>query len=414
MDANTGRLICMTGDSLHAASIGTEGSSKRIALVFKRLDVRGGAEVMGRLLIRLFTELDHELTIIARKGSAPPEAEFIRVNPFHLGRNFRYTGFARAVRRVCKRLGPDVIYSREHVPGCHIYHAGGGAHAEMFHQTRRIEGRIKRTLDYWHPHHRGRLRLERRMYASPELQGVICNSEMVRDDIERRFDVSRSKLHVVENGIDTAYYERDADANARRVDLRADSGIGSDALVLLFVGSGFHRKGLGVAIQALAQAESDAHLVVVGRDRSQRLFGRLAARLGVADQVHFVGGQSDVRSWYWMGDALIHPALYEAYGLIVPEAMAAGLPVIASKRCGSALSLVVEGQNGYLADALDTAGFAFAIDKLAVADHRCTLGEAAAKRAKMHDIEVMRARFRTVMNELVEQVATRSDAPPNT
>lgn len=386
---------------------------KQVVLVFKRLDVRGGAEVMGRLLIRLFTELDHELTIIARKGSAPPEARFIRVNPFHLGRNFRYARFARAVLRACNKLAPDVIYSREHVPGCHIYHAGGGAHAEMFYQTRRVEGRLKRTLDYCHPHHRGRLRLERRMYASPELQGVICNSEMVRDDIGRRFGVSRSMLHVVENGIDTAYYNRGADADASRAALRAELGIDSDALVLLFVGSGFHRKGLGVAIQALAQAQSMAQLVVVGRDRSQRRFRRLAARLGVAERVHLVGGQSDVRSWYWMGDALIHPALYEAYGLIIPEAMAAGLPVIASKRCGSALSLVLEGENGYMADALDASGFAFAIDELAVDDHRRALGEAAANRAEMHNIDVMRKRFATVLEELVEQVAARSDAPPN-
>lgn len=399
----------MASDSASDPDVTDVQHSKRVVLVFKRLDARGGAEVMGRLLIRLFTDLGHELTVIARKGGAPSGARFLRINPFHLGRNFRYTGYARAVRRVCKKMAPDVIYSREHVPGCHIYHAGGGAHAEMFYQTRRVESRLKRTADYWHPHHRGRLRLERRMYANPELHAVICNSEMVRDDIERRFGVSRSMLHVVENGIDTAYYTRGVDAEGSRKTLRAELGIGSPDYVLLFVGSGFHRKGVGAAIQALAQAQSNAHLVVVGRDRSQRRFQRLAAKLDVAKSVHFVGGQSDVRDWYWMADALIHPALYEAYGLIIPEAMAAGLPVIASNRCGSALSLVVEGESGYMADALDVGGLAQAIDKLADNDHRHALGAAATERAKLHDVNVMRDRFNTVLKGVIDQISTHSE-----
>lgn len=398
----------MVDDSAPSTHAVVTKPRKRIVLVFKRLDARGGAEAMGRLLIRLFSRLGHDLTIIARKGSAPSEVSFLRVDPFHLGRNFRYSGYARAVRRACNRLMPDVIYSREHVPGCHIYHAGGGVHAEMFYQTRRAEGRLKRTLDYWHPHHRGRLRLERRMYASPELRAVICNSAMVRDDIERRFGVPRTMLHVVENGIDTAYYSRGRDADAYRSGLRGELGIGGDDFVLLFVGSGFHRKGVGVAIRALARAGAHARLVVVGRDSSWRRFHRLATQLGVADRVHFVGGQSDIRSWYWAADALIHPALYEAYGLIVPEAMAAGLPVIASKRCGSALSLVVEGENGYMADALDTEGFSEAIDALADSDHRHTLGVAAARRAKLHDVNVLRERFTTVLEELIAQIAATS------
>ncbi|MDN5937475.1 MAG: glycosyltransferase, partial [Salinisphaera sp.] len=270
-------------------------SPRRIALIFKRLDARGGAEVMGRVLLRLFTGLGRELTVIARKGRVPAGVRFLRIDPFHLGRIGRHTGFARAARRACVKLAPDLIYSREHVPGCHIYHAGGGAHAEMLHQTRRVEPRWKRTLDRWHTYHRGRLRLERQMYASGELRAVICNSAMVRDDIAGRFGLPGTMLHVLENGIDTAYYQRGADADARRAALRAKLAVGDDALVLLFVGSGFHRKGLAVAIRALALAQAPAHLVVVGRDRQRRRFQRQAARHGLAQRVHFVGGQADVR-----------------------------------------------------------------------------------------------------------------------
>lgn len=375
-------------------------------LVFKSFRARGGTEIMAHLLVELFRGLDQKLTVIARHGREFAGARFLRCNPPHLGRLFRHTGFAIAVRRLCDRLEPDLVFSHEHVPGCHVYNAGGGAHVEMFHQTRRVATPFKRLVDTWHPYHRARLRLERRMYESPELAAVICISAMVADDIERRFGLPRERLHVIENGVDVGYFRRDEASAAAREALRAGLGIAADALVLGFVGSGFQRKGLQAAIQALAGARAAAHLVVVGRDRAQRHYQRLARRLGCADRVHFVGKQQDIRPWYWMADALIHPALYEAYGLVVTEAMAAGLPVIASTRCGAALALVRAGETGYLADALDIKALTRAIDAFGEREKRQAMGAAAALAAESHDAAFMKQKLLALLPTLIARQAT--------
>ena len=110
--------------------------------------------------------------------------------------------------------------------------------------------------------------------------------------------------------------------------------------VLLFVGSGFIKKGLDRAIRALANArEQQPHhrirLLVVGQDRERR-FRRLAKKLGVLELVHFLGGRDDVADLLLAADALVHPALDEAAGIVLLEALVAGLPVICTDVCGYA------------------------------------------------------------------------------
>jgi UDP-glucose:(heptosyl)LPS alpha-1,3-glucosyltransferase len=130
------------------------------------------------------------------------------------------------------------------------------------------------------------------------------------------------------------------DAPARRKAIREQLGIQSGEHVLLFVGSGFIKKGLDRAIRALANAwDEQPHqrmtLLVVGQDK-ERKFRKLAKKLKVADGVRFLGGRDDVPDLLFGADALIHPALDEAAGIVLLEALVAGLPVIVTDVCGYA------------------------------------------------------------------------------
>ena len=84
-----------------------------------------------------------------------------------------------------------------------------------------------------------------------------------------------------------------------------------------------------------AQPGADARLLVAGQDRSRR-FQRLARRLGVGAAVSFLGGRDDVPDLLLAADLLVHPARHEAAGMVLLEALVAGLPAIVTDVCGYA------------------------------------------------------------------------------
>lgn len=118
-----------------------------------------------------------------------------------------------------------------------------------------------------------------------------------------------------------------------------------DERLLLLVGSGFRVKGLDRAITSLAglpSLPSRTRLVVIGQNRSGE-FELLARRLDVGDRVHFLGGRDDVPDWLLAADLLLHPAYSEAAGMILLEALAAGLSVLTTDTCGYAGHVVNAG-----------------------------------------------------------------------
>ena len=130
------------------------------------------------------------------------------------------------------------------------------------------------------------------------------------------------------------------DAPIRRRAARAMLQAADGEQLFLFVGSGFIKKGLDRAIRGLANARSEQshhpmRLLVVGQDRERR-FRRLARKLGVAAEVQFLGGRDDIPELLLAADALVHPALDEAAGIVLLEALVAGLPVICTDVCGYA------------------------------------------------------------------------------
>ncbi len=133
------------------------------------------------------------------------------------------------------------------------------------------------------------LHIERRLYASPWLRAVICNSTMVRDEIRERFAVPEAKLHVIPNPVDS-------DALPSRVSARSgppssnSSRIDAAATVFLLAAADFARADLATAIDAFAQLAPPAHLIAVGDDPAAARYRRARRARGVADRVTFVRG----------------------------------------------------------------------------------------------------------------------------
>jgi UDP-glucose:(heptosyl)LPS alpha-1,3-glucosyltransferase len=210
------------------------------------------------------------------------------------------------------------------------------------------------------------------MLEHPRLRAVICNSRMVRDEIQRAFRIEPDKLHVIYNGVDLEHFHPKHRERLRGA-ARAEIGCSPRDMVFLFVGSGFSRKGLDAAIAAVSQ--TPFWLVVVGKDEY---------RAPAPERVRFLGGKEDVRPYYAAADGFILPSRYDPFPNTVLEALAMGLPAIVSSRCGAA-EVIEPGVNGWICQPDDAPGIARLMHEVVSK----SMGQAARATAERFGIDAM-------------------------
>ena len=244
----------------------------KLALVRQRYSPYGGAE---RFIARALPALERagaEVTLISRSGEGWGARRLLRVDPFHVGNLWRDWSFARAARTAWRRESFDIVQSHERIPGCDIYRAGDGVHRRWLELRQCTASVLERIGIALNPYHRYVCSAEKQMFEHPRLRAVICNSKMVRDEVQRAFRIGREKLHVIYSGVDLEYFHP-RQGEALRGAARAQLGCRPRDTLFLFVGSGFSRKGLAAAINALAAAANPGFwLGVVGRDREEARF----------------------------------------------------------------------------------------------------------------------------------------------
>lgn len=328
----------------------------RIAFVRQRYTPGGGAErIIERAVERLRSRREVEVTVLARRWPEQAGIRGIRLDPPHLGRTWRDASFGAAVERCIARERFDLVQSHERVAGATIFRAGDGIHAAWLERWLPTLPGWRRALVRASPYHRFTTARERRMFADAGLRAVIANSDFVAQDVRRHFPSLGDRVRVIRNGVDGAHFHRGLRADHRAA-TRERLGIPLDARTLLFLGSGFERKGLATALRTLASLSPDSHLLVVGRDRRARRFMSLARALGVEARTRWLGTVADPRPYLGAADAAILPSLYDPMPNSVLEAMACGLPVAASIWTG-AVDLVRPRENGVLADPRDQAAW---------------------------------------------------------
>lgn len=351
----------------------------RLAVIRQRWNPFGGAERFVDRAVRSLLAHGVEVTLLARDWQAAEGLRTERLDPFFVGSVWRDAGFAHAACIAVARGAYDLVQSHERIACCDVYRAGDGVHRAWLERRVRAEGGAWRTLG---PFHRYTLDAEARLFTSPRLKAVICNSAMVRDEIVRHFGTDPSRLHVIRNGVDTTAYSPALRVTLREP-LRTSLGIPDHEPLFLFVGSGFARKGAGTAIEALARLPGGT-LAIVGRDKHAARYQALAERLGVATRVHFAGPQQDVKPWYGAADAFVLPTIYDPFPNAALEALACGLPVVTSDGCGAA-EVLADPACGYVVPARDAAALAAAMEQLLDPGRRATMGSAARTVAELQD-----------------------------
>lgn len=207
-------------------------------------------------------------------------------------------------------------------------------------------------------------------YRPSRVRQLIAVSPGIREELQLAFPALAASVTVIANGVDAAHFRPD---DATRTSVRSSLGISPASRAAIFVGGDWERKGLDVALRALATTPDWILLVVGPGDR--RRYEVIAASVGVADRVMFAGPQADTWPFFAAADAFVLPTRYEGFALVTLEAAAAGLPLLLTAAAGAG-ALLVPGVNGCLLERTPEA-FAGALALLSDTEVAKRMGEEA-------------------------------------
>lgn len=319
----------------------------KIALIRRQFAATGGAELYLQRLLQSLAAQGHELSLFAEKWDAelPPKARLHLVQA-RATRSIRGKIFAEGVDFALKDHKFDCVFSLERTLRQDVYRAGDGVHACWLDQRKRFAPWWRKPFIGLGGFHRNMLALERRTFDPSNTRLIIVNSEMVGREIVDRFRFPAERIHLIRNGVQVARFR-----GADRPQARRRFGFADRDFVLLFVGSGWERKGLGYALEAFrtlcgeAANPSRLKMLVVGK-------GRVPAN--VPDGVAFAGAIPEVEQAYAASDLFILLPIYEPSANVTIEALAAGLPVITTRQNGASETLE-EGVTGSVLERPDDA-----------------------------------------------------------
>ncbi len=379
----------------------------KIALIRREFRLhRGGAERYGLMLARGLLGAGHEVHLFASRVDAtlPPGLIHHPVRSIEFWSPLRRWMFYRTASR---RITPgefDIVQALEPFAPHDVYQAGDGFHRYWLGLP---EGRSS-WLSYLTPQHPVKLELERRAFRPGSYDRILAPSRMVKRQATKLYRVPPDRIDIVEPPIDVDRFAALRGRSERP--LRSAWGLGDEDVLLSFVGLNYRRKGLPTLLEALARLDGRFHCVVVGRDRRARAFVRQAEGLGLRDRVHFVGDGGDLEDVVASSDVCVLPSLYDPFGLVVAEAMAAGKPAVVSRRTGAA-DLVEHDVNGYvLRDERDPDELARHLAALADPERRARFGERAAEAAQRLTLE----RHVAGVVGVYEHILESREPPPRT
>ncbi|MGG4105618.1 glycosyltransferase family 4 protein [Paenibacillus lautus] len=258
-----------------------------------------------------------------------PQVEWIRINvskiPIALVRNQLFaivsacSIWRRRARIQLMVVNGFITYARSDINCVHLVHSAWVK--SKYHPFR--EKKTLRTL--YHFIYNGINAVLERI-ALKKTRHIISVSEQVKQELVRDAYLDGRRISVIHNGVDTCeFYPRPIH--------RAAFNLDDHTVYALFAGdlkSGI--KNLDTVLRALSEVD-DVHLLVLG-NAEKSPYPKFAEQLGISDRVHFLGYRKNIADFMALADLFVFPSRYESFSLVILEAMASGLPVIMSNRCG--------------------------------------------------------------------------------
>ncbi len=316
----------------------------KIGLTRRGYSPTGGAEAYLRRFAAAVVEEGHDPVLFpTSRWDAWPGRQLAALP----GRSPK--AYANAVRTAMREGACDYLFSLERVWSCHAYRAGDGVHRAWLERRKRHEPFWRSWTRRFSGKHRELLALEAALF-SPEGAGqVIANSGMVRQEIIASYGYPAERIHVVYNGLPLV----PEPLPGERARARAALGVHDHASpLILFAGSGWERKGLRYAIDAVNLL--NAQPAPAGSAAPQLLVAGRGSRRALPDSAHvrFLGpirSVSEMQTLYEAADLFLLPTLYDPFSNACLEALAAGLPVITTTANGFS-EIIRPGEEGEAID----------------------------------------------------------------
>lgn len=265
------------------------------------------------------------------QGERPAGLEIVKVPTRALSNIRRYRQYSAWVGRHLAANPVDRVVGFNKMPGLDVYYAADPCYAEKAISLRgwwyRYSARYRHFIEY-----------EKAVFGPRSDTLLMLLSGPERDIFDRHYRLDPARVRMLPPGISPDRRAPENASDIRRA-FRDEQGLDDDALVLLQIGSDFARKGVDRSLRAMAALPDElrqrARLMVIGEADAAPM-EKLAAALGLVDQVFFVGGREDVLPFLLGADLFLHPAYHENTGNVILEAMVAGLPPLVSGICGYA------------------------------------------------------------------------------
>src|SRR5947199_869 len=319
--------------------------TKRLSIAFVRrgYSPTGGAETYLKRLAPGVIEAGHNVQLIATNEWPEDQWPFGSVTRL---RAESVIGFADELEQIRPRLDCGVLVSLERIWSCDVYRAGDGVHRAWLARRRNFELPLKQFVRALNRKHRDLLQLEESLLADRKAARVIVASRMVKNEIIDLYGYPADRIELIRNGVPVDKFRFDPGLREKG---REDLKLKPDQIALLFAGSGWERKGLLFAIQAMALCKNrKLRLLVAGRGNERR-YRTTRLRFWREEPVQFLGEVSDVMRLYAVADIFILPTFYDPFSNACLEAFACGLPVITTRSNGFS-EIIEDSVHGSIVD----------------------------------------------------------------
>ncbi|MCF6156987.1 MAG: glycosyltransferase family 1 protein [wastewater metagenome] len=377
----------------------------KIALVHQKYTSHGGTERFIFNFARELLDTGHEVHLIVGKVDEPIDGRIVvhKVPVIKFGRFLKVLGFLLFSQRVLKRHQFDIVQGFGRTIKQDVFRTGGGCHREYRKNVlRKIRNPLSRYFKLYMPYQLLILYIEKKQFLRGNFRKIVTVSNQVKKELIANYHLSEKDIEVIYNGVDTKTF---SPHNRGRYfsEVRKRFCIKLNEKIILFLGTGFERKGLSFLIQAFAILKDDCpdtKLLIVGKDSSIQKYIHFSEKLNLSGRVIFTGPQSDVRIFYAAADIFVFPTLYEPFGNVCLEAMASGLPVITSKVNG--VSEIMKGMDYLLLDIpTDTETMAKKISFLLTNDmERKRIAYAARRIAEQYTVSLNAQKFIDLYQQL--------------
>lgn len=204
----------------------------------------------------------------------------------------------------------DFYFSLERIGCADIYRAGDGVHRVFLESKKQQLGKL--SLNPLNPVY---LYLEKRCFLNSK--HIIANSKMIKQQIIDSYAIDSDKISVIYNGIEFKKHNK----QVSKQQIKSEFNFPEQSRILLYVGSGFQRKGVAEFLKTFAQLKhKNCVAFILGKEKRLSKYLNLAKELGIHNRVYFTGPRKDVDTFYSASDIFLFPTHYEPFSNVVLEA----------------------------------------------------------------------------------------------